>query len=356
MAKEHYIIPFFIPHEGCPHGCVFCNQNRITGSVEMVQPEQVLPTINRYRSTYRQNPRRVEVAFFGGSFTGIPVQLQINYLENAYAALMQGLIDGIRLSTRPDYIDQAVLDRLKRYGVDTIELGVQSMDDIVLKKSGRGHSADHVRTSASLILDNGFNLGLQMMIGLPGDTADADRYTALEISRIKPDFVRIYPTLVVRDTPLEDMYKSGRYKPLELDEAVEICKDITEIFIKNGIEVIRIGLQTTDMINEGRDVVAGPFHPAFRQLVDAELIRTVIERVLEYKTKPDGGFLLIETNPSIISSVVGVRRESIKRLVTAHPEFRIKVKPNQHVDKHCIRFTYNGSLFEVDYIRMIINS
>jgi histone acetyltransferase (RNA polymerase elongator complex component) len=355
MGKEHYIIPFFIPHVGCPHGCVFCNQKRITGTGDMVQPSEVLPTIRRYRSTYRGKPRRIEAAFFGGSFTGIPVKLQESYLENARAAVKQRLIDGIRLSTRPDYIDQSTLDRLKGYGVDTIELGVQSMDDKVLIKSGRGHSSDHVRDAAMLIKDNGFKLGLQMMIGLPGDSADSDRYTAIEICRLKPSFVRIYPTLVVRDTPLEQMYRSGRYKPLELDEAVGICSEITEMFIKSGIDVIRIGLQTTDMINVGRDVVAGPFHPAFRQLVDAALIRSVIERVLRYKAKPGGGFLLMEANPSIISCLVGVRKESITRLAIAYPGIRIKARPNQHVDNHCIRFLYNESVFEVDYIQMIIN-
>lgn len=353
MAKTHFIIPFFIPHTGCPYDCVFCNQRKITGRQERVRPEDILPTIEEYLATIPPSPRRVEVAFFGGSFTGIPLGLQEAYLREAKKALTDGKIDSIRLSTRPDYINRQILNLLKDYGVDTIELGVQSLDDEVLGRSCRGHSSKEVVEASKLIRRYGFTLGLQIMIGLPGDTKEKDLQTARKVCRLDPAFVRIYPTLVIKDTALETMYRKGLYRPLDLQEAVDICTDLVKIFIKGDIKVIRIGLQPTDRIATGKDVVAGPFHPSFRQIVESSLIREVIAKSLRKRGICGDGKLEMEVHPSMVSTVVGIRRDSINRLSLEFPGIEFKVKPNKNLGKSDIRIRYKQTGFAVDYIEEI---
>jgi len=266
---RHYNIPIFVPHKGCPHDCVFCNQHRITASDDEVTYNYVINTVNEYLKTFKEDKRAVEIAFFGGSFTAIPMEQQTELLRAAYAFIKSGVADGIRLSTRPDAIDEDILDNLKKYGVTTIELGVQSMDEEVLRLTNRGYEPDAVRKSVRLIKDYGcFSLGLQMMTGLPGDTAHKSLYTCDEICKLKPDFVRIYPTLVVKDTALEVMLKKGEYKPQSLEDAIDICVILKQKFLENNIEVIRVSLQTTEEISPGASVIDGPFHSAFGELVD----------------------------------------------------------------------------------------
>jgi len=219
-----YNIPIFVPHRGCPFDCVFCNQKRITGTQKEVTADDVHNIIGEYLKTLPSKNRRIEAAFFGGSFTGIPINEQSELLAAANEYLKKGDIDGIRLSTRPDYIDKEILDNLLKYGVTTIELGVQSMDDSVLKSSNRGHTRKDVINAVKLIKEYPFTLGLQMMTGLPGDTDEKSLYTADEIIKLKPDIVRIYPTLTIKDTFLEKMYLTGKYKPQSVDEAGKFCK------------------------------------------------------------------------------------------------------------------------------------
>ena len=273
MSKKHYIIPIFVPHEGCVHNCVFCNQNSITGISEVIDAKYTKNTIKAYLETINRTEETViEVSFFGGSFTAIDINKQRRLLKVAREYKEKGLIDFIRLSTRPDYIDDFILTNLKEYKVDTIELGVQSLDEEVLKRSARGHSEEHVRKASKLIHEYGFTLGHQVMLGLPGDTFEKDIKTALKVVEMKPKICRIYPALVIKNTPMEKMYEQGIYKPYTLEEAVEISKELYNIFTKNNIEVIRIGLQPTEEINEGGELVAGPFHPAFRELVESKII------------------------------------------------------------------------------------
>ncbi|MBA1333823.1 MAG: Oxygen-independent coproporphyrinogen III oxidase [Firmicutes bacterium] len=353
MAKKHYIIPFFIPHEGCPYDCVFCNQKKITGNEQIVNPDAIMTTIDRYRQTFPEGDRTVEIAFFGGSFTGIPVRLQETYLEKAREALHAGKADKIRLSTRPDYIDDDVLKRLRKYGVNTVELGVQSMDDAVLRMSCRGHSAYDVVRSSELIKSYGFSLGLQMMIGLPGDNREKDERTARIISGLKPDFVRIYPTLVVRGTALEIMYNNGKYKPLDLEKAVTISEGLVKIFIKGDIEIIRIGLQPTDLINLENEVVAGPFHPSFRQIVDSRVLTGVVNHIIGETVDRIGRELVIEVNPLLLSSLIGIKKEGINRIRSGFPDIRIRVAQNRELGKECLRFTAGHKRFEVDYKEVV---
>jgi len=222
MNKTHYIIPIFVPHEGCPHTCVFCNQDSITGSCFKIDGDFVRGTIEEYLETIKRENSIVEVSFFGGTFTAININKQRELLAVAMEYKQCGKIDYIRLSTRPDYIDEAILDNLKQYKVDIIELGVQSLDDEVLIKSGRGHSSEDVTRASKLIKSYGFTLGHQIMLGLPGDTREKDIETTKKVISLEPDISRIYPSLVIKDTPMEQMLKAGIYKPYDIEEAVEI--------------------------------------------------------------------------------------------------------------------------------------
>ena len=260
------IIPVFVPHRGCPHQCSFCNQKHITGHSGDVTPDTAESTIKKYLTTIDSEKNHVEIAFYGGSFTAVEEDLQCGLLAFAKKYKDSGSVHGIRLSTRPDCISEEILDRLLSYGVTDIELGVQSMSDSVLSANRRGHTAADVVSAVSLIRKYPFKLGLQMMVGLISDSKEACIYTAEKIAELKPDFVRIYPTLVFKDTPMADMYLNGEFTPLTVDEAVDICRDLVKIFNKNNIKIIRLGLLVTD--DEAKDsLLAGPYHPSFRNLI-----------------------------------------------------------------------------------------
>lgn len=289
MSNKHYIIPIFVPHLGCPHNCVFCNQNKISGEEQEVTLEQARKIIEEHLSTIEYKDATIEISFFGGTFTAVPLDYQKALLSIAKEYKDRGDIKYIRLSTRPDYIDEEILKHLKFYEVDIIELGVQSLDDEVLRLSGRGHNSADVEAASKLIKEFGFVLGHQIMLGLPGDTLEKDIETAVKSIEMKPDLCRIYPALVIKETPMEEMLANGTYKPYTLDEAVEIAMNIYQMYKDNNINVIRMGLQPTDNINEGRDIIEGPFHPAFRELVEGRLITSQIYKVL---SKEKGDYFL----------------------------------------------------------------
>lgn len=309
MSKKNFIIPIFIPHKGCSFDCIFCNQRSISGQTKDVTLSDVKETIDSYLKTIMDGVIP-EVAFYGGSFTGIEITDQTEFLECAYEYVKDGKVSSIRLSTRPDYINDDILKNLKKYGVSTIELGVQSLDDNVLRMSHRGHTAWDVKNAVKLIKDYGFNLGIQTMIGLPHDTKDIALDTARKVIEFSPYCVRIYPTMVIRNTYLAKMLDRGEYKPLTLDEAVDICSDLCKLYYDHGINVIRVGLQPTDNITDGGDVIAGPFHPAFRQLVDSRLFRMRIENEIlknDLKDKVD-----IYVDDRCVSLAVGQRKSNIR--------------------------------------------
>lgn len=264
--SKYKIIPIFVPHKGCPHQCSFCNQKHITGQIVDVTPVLAEETILKYLSTIDSTKNFVEIAFYGGSFTAVDFDLQCSLLEVAKKYKDKGLVHGIRLSTRPDCITREILDNLLHYGVTDIELGVQSMCEDVLFKNNRGHTSAQVKDAVKLIREYEFNLGLQMMVGLIGDSKEKCIYTAQEISSLKPDFVRIYPTLVFNNTPMADLYNEGKFVPLTVDEAVDICREVKKIFDDNSIKIIRIGLLVTE--NEAKEnLIGGPYHPSFRNLL-----------------------------------------------------------------------------------------
>lgn len=302
---KHYIIPIFVPHFGCPHDCIFCNQKKITGLTTNVKPEDVENIIKNYLKFFGKDSY-IEVAFYGGSFTAIDMDIQSELLEIPSKYKEQGIIDAIRLSTRPDAIDDNILRNLKKYGVDTIELGIQSLDEKVLAASERGHTALDMYTASGLIKKYGFNLGLQMMLGLPEDDFEKSLYTCREFIKLNPFNVRIYPTLVIKGTFLEEQYLKGEYKPLSIEEAVKESSALLMLFYLNNINVIRIGLQPTENIQMGKDVVAGPFHPAFRQLVESNIYKIIIDYYFSINDlKTNDKELILELNGKLISFVAG---------------------------------------------------
>lgn len=267
--NRHYNIPIFVPHYGCPFSCVFCNQNEITGrkaETDIAEAENIIEThINTI------NGSDTEIAFFGGSFTAIPRDIMIAYLELGKKYIDSGRVRGIRLSTRPDFIDRDVLDILKSYKATTIELGAQSFDDEVLRKSGRGHTAEITENACRLINSYGcFKLGIQLMTGLPGDSEEKSVSSALKAAELNPSQARIYPTLVIKDTAMEKMYKNGLYSPQTIAEAVFTAGKMLDIFEKNNIKVIRVGLSSIDEMEKRGSIVAGPAHPALRELCEGE--------------------------------------------------------------------------------------
>ncbi len=315
--KKQYIIPIFVPHLGCPNDCVFCNQKSISGQQKMITKDDVKDTIEFYLKNIKDKDAKKEVAFFGGSFTGIETEKQEELLKTAYEYIKEGKIDSIRVSTRPDYIDKQKLKLLKKYKVETIELGVQSANDYILKKSNRGHTFEDVKKASKLIRWYRFKLGHQMMVGLPESTRIDEINTAKELIKLKPKMVRIYPVLVIKNTRLEKEYLTGEYTPLTVVQAVEISKEIVKLFNKKGIEIIRIGLQNTDTITdpnqEGSEVVAGPYHPAFRQLVESGLwYDTILEKIKQLNVKVKK--VQVTVNPQDANNVIGHKRENIEKL------------------------------------------
>jgi len=348
MSKSHYIIPIFVPHFGCPHDCVFCNQRRITGLSTDVTQNYVKSTIEEYLSSFPKRDIIVEVAFYGGSFTGIPMEIQEELLSIPFEYKNKGIINGIRLSTRPDYINEDILDLLKKYKVDTIELGVQSLCDDVLYNSGRGHNSNQVYVASKLIKEYNFNLGLQMMIGLLGDTREKSIYTAKEFVKLKPYCVRIYPTLVIKDTYLEKLYYRKLYKPLSLGEAIDISTDLVMLFEYNDINVIRVGLQPTENINFGKDVIAGPFHPSFRQLVESNKYRIILRDFLDMSEWDYAGKdLTISINQKNISNLVGQKSSNIEYLKDRYKFGNIKVY-SKDIPKDIIQLSIGDSFFEIN--------
>ncbi len=277
MSEKYSNIPVFIPHFGCKNDCVFCNQHSITGEKSEPTAENVKSTIDTFLSFLKN--RKALIAFFGGSFTGIETEKQKEYLSVAKEYVDRGIVDGIRLSTRPDYITEDILIMLKNYGVTNIELGVQSMCDDVLKLSNRGHSAKDAENAAKLIKKHGFILGLQMMPGLPGDTEEKTIFTANEIVRLGADEARVYPTCVLKHTKLGEMYKYSEYKPLSITEAVEISAKAVKILESGGVNVIRVGLQETDTL--GDEILAGGYHSAMGEMVRARILRDEIEEFVK---------------------------------------------------------------------------
>lgn len=323
------VIPIFIPHEGCPHACIFCNQHSISGhGAAPVTPQDVHETITTWLDRRRSgNQDQVQVAFYGGSFSGLPTGRQTELLGAVQPFLDQGQVQTIRISTRPDYIDRDRLDLLVRHRVGIIELGAQSCDDRVLLQSGRGHSSAAIGGAARLIKESGIRLGIQLMLGLPGDRFQTLRRTVQTVIRLQPDFVRLYPVLVLRGSGLEPLYHQGGYQPLSLDRAVVLTAYIKKRFDDQGIQVVRMGLQPTAELE--RALVAGPYHPAFGHLVDSRLMLNQVRQALAATPGTDRVTLVIaERDQSVFR---GIRSANMHRLqqLGLLDRFSLRTDPGQ---------------------------
>ncbi len=305
MKGRHANISVFVPHLGCPNKCSFCNQHYISGAESAVTAAEVEAAVKTAMATKGYNPKETELAFFGGSFTAIDYGYMEELLLSAQPFLSAEKISGIRISTRPDAIDEKILEALKKYGVTAIELGAQSMCDNVLEANERGHSAEQVRKAATLIKKQGFSLGLQMMTGLYKSEPTDDIFTACELIRLSPDTVRIYPTIVLHNTRLAELYKAGEYRPQSLNDAIGLAAKLLLMFEQADIKVIRTGLHSI----EQEHYVAGPWHPAFSELCLSEIF---LEKALKQLKKQ--GEYIISVNKSDQSKMIGQKRSNIKAL------------------------------------------
>ena len=317
------ILPVFIPHLGCPHDCVFCNQKRISGSLLPSCPEDVRKAVEGAQA------QGLQLAFYGGSFTALPRREQNALLDAARPYLKSGKLSGIRLSTRPDAIDEDILANLKARGVNTIELGVQSMDAQVLRQSGRGHTAEDAVKAAGLVKALGFTLILQMMTGLPGSDQGKDMETARRLIALGPDGVRIYPTVIVRDTALYELWQQGKYREHTVDEAVETCAAILPLFDAAGIPVIRLGLNPTDDLSGG-DAAGGAYHPALGELVKSRVLLQNVRGLLQGERL--GGELCITVPRGKTSQMTGQRRSNILALQREFGFSAVKVEERAEID------------------------
>lgn len=306
---KHSNVAIFVPHNGCPHCCSFCNQVKITGQQKQPTADDVINAASVAMKSKRYNPQQSEIAFFGGSFTAIDHSYMVMLLSAAYKYVKNGSFAGIRISTRPDYIDNEILEILKSYGVTAIELGAQSMCDDVLTANMRGHTAKDVANASKLIKEYGFSLGLQMMTGLYKSSIEKDIYTAEQICSLSPDTVRIYPTIIMADTVLADYYKNGDYNTYSLEETVELCAKLLQMFNKQGIRVIRLGLHSTEDISKG--MVAGPWHPSLGELCAARVFRNSIDDYIKANTLPAGCYT-VSVNSRDISKMLGQKHSNIE--------------------------------------------
>lgn len=339
------IIPIFIPFLGCPHDCAFCNQVKITNYRDRADEESIKKQIEDYLGYFKDKNSKKEIAFYGGSFTGLPEETMLSYLKIANEYKKKGIIDRIRLSTRPDYINNSILETLKEFHVDTIELGIQSFDQEVLDANERGHLISDSELASRLIKEYGFTLGHQIMPGLYKDNKEKIIKTAIKSAKIGPSIARIYPTLVIKDTKLEELYQAGLYQPLSLEDAVEISAEVLMIYEYKNINVIRIGLQPTENINEGKDVVAGPFHPALRQLVESYIYRLYLEDLINKKSLRDE--IIIHTEAKEISLIAGNKKSNKKYF---YDKYKIKLSFIED-DKFYLENT--GKKFDLDLVSFI---
>ncbi|MCI8652357.1 MAG: radical SAM protein [Angelakisella sp.] len=308
--SPHATIPVFIPHKGCPHQCSFCDQRTISGQRESPTPEAVTEFCRRALAELPARFQTAEIAFFGGSFTAIPQGEMTALLEAVKPLQRESRFGGIRISTRPDAIDRKILQTLKDYGVRAIELGAQSLYNKVLEANGRGHRAEDVRQAAELIRRQGFSLGLQMMTGLYGSTPDLDWETGLGFASLEPETVRIYPTVVFPGTGLARLMASGEYQPPGLEETVELCARLLELFESRGIRVIRLGLHAEEDV--AQRALGGCFHPALGELCRSRLFLERVCRRLEENGEQGTPVILVP--PGLLSQAMGQKRKNLLEL------------------------------------------
>jgi len=317
------ILPIFIPHAGCPHQCVFCNQKKISGQSSSTV-ENARRQIDTWLQWLKPSPDN-EAAFYGGSFTGLEAQLQESLLELTDGLLSAGIIGRVRCSTRPDYVDRERLSRLQRHSVTTVELGVQSLDERVLLAAERGHGVEQVYTAMSLLKERGFTTGMQLMVGLPKQDFASVRATVAKTIALKPDIARIYPLLVVKDTPLAKAYAQGEFRPLELEETVEQAAYVYEELTRAGIRVIRIGLQADEELCRPGNILAGPFHPSMGELVKSRCLRDGLTPQLAKLYNEGKLEVSIVCPKQLLSKVIGMNKGNLEYWQNRFGDMKISI-------------------------------
>ncbi len=332
-----FIVPVFIPHAGCPHQCAFCNQALIADRPDQMPSEDdVAADITRFLSYQQPHHEAPQISFYGGTFLGLGEDDILKFLEVAARFVSRGQVAGIRFSTRPDTITTARLDLIQRFPVKTIELGVQSMDDEVLRLSQRGHTALDTRRGVGLLKERGYEIGLQMMVGLPDQNASSAMTTAVEIAGLLPDFIRIYPTVVLKNSHLEAWYQKGTYEPLSLDAAVDQVKGLYGFFREKEIPVIRMGLQASESLDFDGTVIAGPYHPAFGHLVHSEIFFDKAATELATELTPIHKVVFF-VHPNSVPKMRGLKNANIKRLKTIFQIDSIELVPEASISNETLR-------------------
>jgi len=336
MSKP-FIIPVFIPNAGCPHHCAFCNQRPITGANDkLVSPEKIRLIADHFLNFKKENRGTVQIAFYGGNFLGLKTEYMLSLLDESSKLVKNGRVDSIRFSTRPDTIIRESLELISHFPVSTIEIGVQSMDNEVLQKSDRGHTCQETERAFTMLKKGGYGsdtkyqIGAQLMVGLPGDDENRCLTSCLSIAKMQPDFVRIYPTVVIDGSLLAKWYKSGKYTPMPIEKAVTLVKKIYLIFTKRKIKVIRMGLQASSDLEKGSTVLAGPYHPAFGHMVFSEIFLNKAEKILNMEHRPYGD-ILIKIHPASISKMRGLKNKNVVILKEKYQINNIRIIPDPDI-------------------------
>jgi histone acetyltransferase (RNA polymerase elongator complex component) len=349
------IVPVFLPHAGCPHRCVFCNQNAITGATTLPTHSEFESAINRFLSYAAGRPAQIQIAFYGGNFLGMGDAEVIALLELAQQFVRDGRADSIRFSTRPDTIDEHRLQLISGYSVRTVELGAQSMNDEVLALTRRGHTTAHTVAAMQHLLKRDYEIGLQMMVGLPGDTVKRSMDTARRMIDLRPHYVRIYPAVVLEGSRMAKWYRQGRFVPWSLETCVSLVKEIYLLFKHDNIAVIRMGLQAEEDLDSGKAALAGPYHPAFGHLVYSKIYLDAALAVLK-SSKRNRSRIRIYVHPHNISRMRGHMNQNMARLRSAFRVQKVEVIPDPFMAEDCLRLGETDHVCVNDYKSPELNS
>ncbi len=342
-TRNPFVVPVFLPHAGCPHRCVFCNQHAVTGATTLPTISEFKSAISRFLGYAAGRRSEIQIAFYGGNFLGLPDAEVSSLLTLAQQFVRDGRVDSIRFSTRPDTIDDHRLKLISGYSVRTIELGAQSMDESVLIQSRRGHTGGQTVAAVQKLQRRDYVIGLQMMVGLPGDTIKRSEDTARRMIDLRPDFVRIYPTVVLENSLLATWYQQGRFAPWPLDTCVSLVKDLYLLFKHNNIAVIRMGLQAEENFDNGKAILAGPYHPAFGHLVHSKVYLDAAIAALKSSTHHKDS-IRIYVHPHGISKMRGQVNHNVVRLQSIFQPRKVQVIADASLAADCIRLDASGPL------------
>jgi histone acetyltransferase (RNA polymerase elongator complex component) len=345
------IIPIFVIYKGCPNRCVYCNERITAGNhPDRITEDLFRKIVDKHLKSFSK-PVYIQIAFYGGNFTGIDRHYQTELLEYAESYIRKGLVNSIRISTRPDYIDDDRAELLKRYHVKTVEIGAQSMVDKVLNLSNRGHSSDDVRRAIEILKAVGFETGIHLMVGLPGDTEEKFRYTVEETIKLNPQMVRIHPTIVFQDTALAKSYQKEEYKPISMADAIKLCKYALGEFETANIPVIRVGLQMTGEMEREGSIIAGPYHPAFRSLVEAAIFFDMASKLLK-SANPGGESIKFFVNPKDISDLHGMRNQNIKSIKERFGITKVLIREDSKQERGTLALAVNEKISKLSKLQM----